>query len=520
MRLKQLVFICLFAGAATLAAYAQPATSTPTTTPKAALLRKRVGLYPRVIQLTNGAANGHILAGVVTFENSDGLGAIYESADRGKSFVQVGTVADPEAADGRGLCCATLYEVPQRVGNTPAGTLLWAASVGQDSGPERRMALRIWRSNDAGRSWRYFSSCAVSPNAGGLWEPEFSVDEEGRLICHFADETQQPNYSQFLARTLSRDGGKTWEKKEKTVARSNGYRPGMPIVRRLPDGTYLMTYEICALPGQYDCAAFLRTSVDGSRWGKPTDLGRRVVSNTGRYFTHTPVLALSPDGKILLSGQLLQNPDGSSSKGNGTTLMVNLANGRGNWYEVPAPVKVPDAYNNYCPNYSSPLLPLADGRKVLEIATDRDAGECRAYYATGPIPNTFSVNDGALGLGVGQFDYSDLWSYGAACSESCFGGDDHFTNVAGAVVKLRFYGSQVTLYGARDPEHGRAEISVDGRAKTLVDYYAPFRQDQAAVYKSPLLPLGEHILEVKLTGTKHPASENTFVTVDRADIRY
>lgn len=194
------------------------------------------------------------------------------------------------------------------------------------------MALRIWRSNDVGRTWSYLSSYAVSPNAGGLWEPEFSVDNEGRLVCYFADETEQPGYSQFLARVVSRDGGKTWGAKEKTVALANPeYRPGMPIVRRLAGGSYLMTYEICALPGQYNCAVFLRRSKNGSDWGALRDLGSRIVSNTGAYFTHTPVLAVSPDGRLLLSGQLLQNRDGSIAEGNGQTLMVNAADGAGTW---------------------------------------------------------------------------------------------------------------------------------------------------------------------------------------------
>jgi len=111
------------------------------------LLRNDTGLYPRAVRLEyNGAANGRILASVVTFvSNADGIGAIYESTNGGASFAQVGTVADPLAADGKGLCCATLYELPRQVGSMPAGTLLWAASVGADARP---MALRIWRSHD------------------------------------------------------------------------------------------------------------------------------------------------------------------------------------------------------------------------------------------------------------------------------------------------------------------------------------------------------------------------------------
>jgi hypothetical protein len=65
-------------------------------------------------------------------------------------FRQIGEISDP--AFGSGLCCGTLYELPQQVGSLQAGTLLWAASVGKKT---ERMATRIYRSNDEGRSWSY-----------------------------------------------------------------------------------------------------------------------------------------------------------------------------------------------------------------------------------------------------------------------------------------------------------------------------------------------------------------------------
>ncbi|MFF5671720.1 hypothetical protein ACFY8S_16565 [Streptomyces hygroscopicus] len=55
------------------------------------LLRDGTGLYPRAVRLQhNGAANGRVLASVVTFRGSDGIGAIYESTDDGATFRQVG----------------------------------------------------------------------------------------------------------------------------------------------------------------------------------------------------------------------------------------------------------------------------------------------------------------------------------------------------------------------------------------------------------------------------------------------
>lgn len=47
---------------------------------------------------------------------------------------------------------------------------------------------------------------------------------------------------------------------------------------------------------------------------------------------------------------------------------------------------VPDPEVNYCQNYSSPLLPSADGRQVLQIATDFGGTVCRAYFGTGNLP--------------------------------------------------------------------------------------------------------------------------------------
>ncbi|MFJ7073609.1 hypothetical protein [Streptomyces sp. NPDC098781] len=52
---------------------------------------------------------------------------------------------------------------------------------------------------------------------------------------------------------------------------------------------------------------------------------------------------------------------------------------------MPSPVTVPDPEVNHCQNYSSPLLPSTDGKRLLEIATDFEGPVCRAYFATGGI---------------------------------------------------------------------------------------------------------------------------------------
>ncbi|MET9499055.1 exo-alpha-sialidase [Streptomyces sp. NPDC006552] len=354
-------------------------------------LRGDTGLYPRVVRLAHsGVANGRVLASVVSFSGNNGLGAIHESTDGGRTFQQVGTVTDPEAAGGQGLCCSTLFELPRPIGSLPAGTLLWAASVGQDEAG-RRMALRVFTSTDIGRTWTYLSTIATAGNEKGLWEPEFSVDAAGELVAHYSDETD-PAHSQKLMAARTTDGV-TWSGHHATIASGLASdRPGMAVVRRLGDGTYFMTYEICAAAGQYVCVVHYRTSADGWNWGDPAHLGYRPETADGKYFKHAPTVAWAPlngsaTGRLYLVGQVLHNADDSVAAGSGGTVWVNDTGGAGAWREIAAPAAVASGTVDYCPNYSSALLPSADGQSLLEIATDYDGAVCKPYYATGAVPS-------------------------------------------------------------------------------------------------------------------------------------
>ncbi|NEW73476.1 sialidase family protein [Streptomyces rhizosphaericus] len=354
-------------------------------------LRDGAGLYPRAIRLEHsGKDNGRVLASTVVPGGGNGIGAIQESTDGGANFNQVGTIADPASADGKGLCCSVLYELPQRVGDMPAGTLLWAASFGQDvPKADRHMSIRVFKSTDVGRNWSYLSTVATAPNANGLWEPEFSIDAEGNLVCHYSDETD-PRHSQKLVAVRSRDGV-SWDGPHDTVASAPvSDRPGMAVVRKLPNGTYVMTYEICSDDPKFSCVVHYRTSSDGWDWGDPANLGTRPQTADGKYFKHAPTLAWAPEagnpqGKLLLVGQVMYNADGSKAEGSGRTVWTNSKGGEGAWKEIPAPVAVKSDKIDFCPNYSSSLLPSADGHQLLEIATDYDGGVCRPYHATDGI---------------------------------------------------------------------------------------------------------------------------------------
>ena len=332
-------------------------------------------LYPRVVRLSHGpaASNGQLIAST--------NGQIFKSTDSGTSWAPLSIV--PTATGSTERCCATLYEMPQTVGSLAAGTLLSAASYFQSGTP----AIEVYISTDQGATWSYHSTPVLGgDNSHGLWEPEFEVANDGALVMFWSDETDSC-CSQKLAQIRSYDGA-SWQNKADTVRSTvHADRPGMITVSKLPNNHFFMTYELC---GPAACTAFSRTSTDGWNFGDPTNMGTKVQTASGQYLEHTPLNKWSPsvlssNGAILLTGQIVYDANGSVSASNGSVLFVNTnVDGTGNWYTINAPVHVPSPYDNYCPNYSSALLPAADGSSILELASDYNNGVCNTYFASEP----------------------------------------------------------------------------------------------------------------------------------------
>jgi hypothetical protein len=371
--------------------------SPPPSTPPQLLLNGEAH-YPRVIRLKSGAAAGTIVASVVAPQASGNRGGtILVSHDEGVSFAVAGHIDDARAASG--VCCATLYEVPRAVGSLAAGTLLWAGSFGKDV-QSQPMSIFVWSSVDVGRSWTFLGTVytATVPRGThtGLWEPEFAMLADGTLVCHYSDETD-PAHSQKLVEARSSDGV-SWGSYTNTVAlTATGARPGMANVRQLPNGTYLMSYELCGVTSD-GCAAHLRFSSDGWNWGDANDPGLQPTTVDGMYFAHAPTVVFSDrpgaNGRWYLVGQMVYDSAGNPAPENGSVLFSNSESGTHNWYEVaaPVPVAVPAVTAtmpyNACPNYSSSILPLGNGQLSLELATRYEGTSCHAYFARASLLGT------------------------------------------------------------------------------------------------------------------------------------
>lgn len=363
------------------------------------LLPQSVG-YPRLVRLTYGpaASNGWIVGSTT--------GKLFLSKDDGKSFEVLG---DAPVRDGSRLrCCETLYELPQAIGSLPAGTLLYSATYSEETTPPSPTAtpgsgsgfmrdqdvpaIEVYSSTDQGAYWTYLSTPVMGrgeKGTGGLWEPAFTVARDGSLVMFWSDETYSC-CSQKLSKIRTSDG-MTWRDSSDTVASTaQSDRPGMIVVSRLPSGVYFMSYEICGDPTTGPkCAAYYRLSRDGWDYGTASDLGKRIENAEGQFFEHAPAniwspSPLSPEGVVLVVGQVLHNADGSVAPQNGKVLFMNARlDGSNPWTTIKAPVEVPNSYDNPCPNYSSQLLPTRNGAALLEFAADYyDLQKCGMYFAT------------------------------------------------------------------------------------------------------------------------------------------
>jgi hypothetical protein len=70
-----------------------------------------------------------------------------------------------------------------------------------------------------------------------------------------------------------------------------------------------------------------------------------------------------------------------------------------------------------------------------------------------------------------------------------------------------------------DPGHGIGALSIDGGSETLIDFYAATRTGNQLMWTSPVLPSGDHVFKVRVTGTKNTSSTNSWVVPDRVDFR-
>jgi len=332
----------------------------------------------------NPSDNGRML---LAFEGNGGI-PIYESTDHGASWHFVADAQDSTGVDPSRCHLQWqphLQEMPRTQFGIPAGTVLLSAStVCRPAGSNFRgqeMYLRLFTSNDFGRSWSYRSTYAESKNGSPVWEPNLLILDDGTFVEFYSDETHKAEgYNQLLSHKVSKDGGKTWGPEVFDTALPGGVeRPGMVIIARLPDGRYIYSYE--DVDGPVLNQVHVKFSRDGLDWGDPTDRGTPVQSMSGQYPENTPNVFWFPiggkKGTLVVTSRSTGGPAADAA---GNTLFWNNNLGEGPWWTAPTPVQ---KIGNSRAGWTQAMVLQSDG-KLLHITSSGTPDTAAAGSRRGP----------------------------------------------------------------------------------------------------------------------------------------
>ncbi|WP_033337825.1 sialidase family protein [Catenuloplanes japonicus] len=377
--------------------------------------------YPRAIRVVNdGSANQTMLA---TFARGGHNGPttlpIYRSTNGGTSWTQISSLSSNTA--GWDLEAPTLFEVPRSIPGLNAGDIL-AAGTAWHVGDYTTQKVEVFKSTNQGQSWQYLSVCTQTsglPNTWGhgIWEPTFLVADNGTLACFISDErpANSATNNQIIGHYTSTNGGVSWSStitQDVAFPADNLRRPGMQTFAELPNGQFIMSYEMCrdATNADHACEVYVKFSDDGLNWGALGSTGTLVTTTDARELLHTPYVSWQPgggpNGTVLLSGQrVVSGPTGNKAvlAESGTVLFQNTTLGQGPWTELEAPVLV-NPTGGYapgvpsCPGYSTPAIPREDGTTFLYLAaTLLQGSQCQLRFGIGTLPGPTGQITGPAG---------------------------------------------------------------------------------------------------------------------------
>jgi hypothetical protein len=360
----------------------------------------------RLAHQPKAADNGRIL---IAFEANGMEGIpIWESRDEGASWQFVMNSIDPAKPD-HAKCNLHwqphLTEMPRTVGSLKAGTILLSASsvCNGDTGRMASMQLQLYGSTDQGRSWQFRGAVADGTAELPVWEPHLWVLDDGKLVTYYSSEThKRDGFNQLLSHKVSSDGGKTWGPEVYDTAMPGGVeRPGMVIVDRLPDHRYVYSYE--DVQGPVNGQVHVKFSADGLHWGDPADPGTPVQAAGGEYPINCPTVSWFPIGGP--DGVLVVSARGGAGGGDpsGRSFFWNNNNGKGPWWEVPAPVQ---KLMNGRSGWTQALMRKADG-KFLHVTSSASP-----EAPNNPSKNQILFASGALDFN--RYEAEDAMRQGSA----------------------------------------------------------------------------------------------------------
>ncbi len=150
---------------------------------------------------------------------------------------------------------------------------------------------------------------------------------------------------------------------------------------------------------------------------------------------------------------------------------------------------------------------LAPGSHTIKIVerNDQNAAADGAYIELDALEatDTLTMSDDS------RATYASGWD--TTAKAAYYNGSAHYTLSAGSAAQYAFTGSGIAWHGVVGPDHGKADVYIDGTYDQTVDCYAPVWQ-ATQVYSKTGLPAGSHTL--KIVPRSDTSGSNSYVEVD------
>ncbi|KAF4627302.1 hypothetical protein G7Y89_g10849 [Cudoniella acicularis] len=399
-------------------------------------------LYARTVELEGGVL-------LATWENYSPepprvYFPIYRSADGGETWKEISRVQD--TVNNWGLRYQPfLYELPIRVGDFEAGTILCAGN----SIPTNLNATKIdvYASEDKGYTWKFVSHVATGgaaiPDNGipAIWEPFLMVYKQN-IVLYYSDQ-RDPLHGQKLVHQESKDL-LTWESVVDDVSYSTyTARPGMTTVTELPDSRYMMTYEYGGGPTKstsYQFPVYYKIAKDPLKFNQ--SVGYPLISNDGIQPTGSPYITWSPVGG--LNGTIFVSASSNSQ------VFVNRALGdSSSWKTVKTPqpaaytrhLRVLQQNTNHLLIMGGGVLPpiVARIRPLLDNELDKDIIVTADSSQDGKPMNIVRIPSPKNESEEFSFQFNGVYDMGTTQEEL-------FTNEVAPTLKSLFQGLDVTIF--------------------------------------------------------------------------
>ena len=253
--------------------------------------------YPTLVELEhNGEKNGTLLASFEVFASDFSGFPVYRSTDGGESFSPLTVARETIDKSLVNHWEPHLYELPERVGDMPAGTVLLSGTTINGTN-DRKSQIAVWRSFDAGESFEEYTVVDIAGGLSrGLWEP-FIIYEDGWLYCFYSSEAYYEKHSQVLIYKRSRDGVNWSDPVDVCACDDPTLRPGMISVAKMGNGRFFAAYELVSEHGGHSDRVYYKIAdrLDGD-WD-PRIPGRLLVSKNGSdYIGSAPFCGWTPAG--------------------------------------------------------------------------------------------------------------------------------------------------------------------------------------------------------------------------------